>query len=114
IGDIKPNLRVDDLPQRIARVIDTLTPHESELQDQDGHWDALRLRPYVTLDNKIDGASVVLLDIHTINQALEQLERQSSAAASSRRSSGIRSQGSGARGQLAATADTDPGEQNRP
>jgi two-component system CheB/CheR fusion protein len=86
IGDIKPNLRLDDLPQRITRVIDTLTPHEAEVQDQDGHWYALRIRPYVTLDNKIDGASVVLLDIHTIKQALEQLQRQSQSEVRSQRS----------------------------
>ena len=33
------------------------------MQDAAGHWYSLRIRPYVTLDNKIDGASVVLLDI---------------------------------------------------
>ena len=55
--------------------IDTLTPHESEVQDRDGHWYSLRIRPYVTLENKIDGASVVLLDIDTLKKALEQLRQ---------------------------------------
>ncbi len=45
-------------------MIDTLTPlEERRIQDKDGRWFVLRVRPYVTLDNKIDGASVILLDI---------------------------------------------------
>jgi two-component system CheB/CheR fusion protein len=63
IGDIKPNLQIPDLSQLIAGVIDSLRPWEDEVQDRDGHWYALRIRPYVTLDNKIDGASIALLDI---------------------------------------------------
>lgn len=76
ISDIKPNLQVDDLAQQIVRVIDTLTPHESEVQDKNGRWHSLRIRPYVTLDNKIDGASVVLLDIDTFKRALDQARQQ--------------------------------------
>lgn len=68
ISDIKSNLRVADLVALIVAVIDTLTPHEAEVQDQAGHWFLLRIRPYITLDNKIDGASVVLLDIDSIKR----------------------------------------------
>lgn len=63
ISDMKSNLRLDDFPGLVARVIDSLAPFEGEVQDQAGRWHSLRIRPYVTLDNKIDGASVVLLDI---------------------------------------------------
>jgi two-component system CheB/CheR fusion protein len=73
ISDIKPNLQVGDLGQLATGVIDTLEPHESEVQDREGHWYSLRIRPYITLENKIDGASIVLLDIDTIKRALEQL-----------------------------------------
>jgi two-component system CheB/CheR fusion protein len=72
IGDIKPRLDLDDLPRRITAVIDTLAPHESEVRDADGHWYLLRIRPYVTLDSKIDGASVVLLDIDSVRRAMEK------------------------------------------
>ena len=41
ISDIKPNLEVDDLPRLITGVIDTLAPHEGEVQDKDWqHWAA--------------------------------------------------------------------------
>jgi two-component system CheB/CheR fusion protein len=78
ISDIKPNLAETDLAQLIAGVIDTLTPLEREVKDKEGHWYALRIRPYVTVDNMIDGASVVLLDIDSIKKALEQVHGGSS------------------------------------
>jgi len=69
IGDIKPNLQIPDLEQLIAEVIDTLQPQESEVQDRDGHWYSLSIRPYVTLDKKIDGASIALMDIDRYKQS---------------------------------------------
>jgi two-component system CheB/CheR fusion protein len=72
ISDIKPNLKLPDFAEQIGRVIDTLTPLERETQDKEGRWYALRIRPYVTLDNKIEGASITLLDIESIKRSLEQ------------------------------------------
>jgi two-component system CheB/CheR fusion protein len=68
ISGIKPNLELDDFPGVIARVIDTLTPYEGEARDKAGRWHSLRIRPYVTMDSKIDGASIVLLDIDSIRR----------------------------------------------
>jgi two-component system CheB/CheR fusion protein len=68
ISDINPNLNLPNVVRLIQQVIDTLTPHECEVQDKDGHWYSLRIRPYITLDNKIDGASLVLLDIDSLRQ----------------------------------------------
>jgi two-component system CheB/CheR fusion protein len=70
IGDIKPNLALDDLSGLIARVIDSLTPYEGQVQDKGGHWFSLRIRPYVTLDNKIDGASILLVDVDSVRKTL--------------------------------------------
>src|SRR5262249_44749032 len=70
ISDIKPNLNLPDFPALIAGVIDTLTPLEREIQDRDGRWYSLRIRPYVTLENKIDGASITLVDIDSIKRGL--------------------------------------------
>ncbi len=68
IGHIKPNLRLDDFPGLIARVIDSLTAFEGEVQDVAGRWYSLHVRPYVTTDSKIDGASIVLVDIDSIRR----------------------------------------------
>ena len=76
ISDIKPNLQLDDIGGEIAKVIDTLAPLEREVQTNDRRWYSLRIRPYVTLDNKIDGASIVLLDIDSIKRHLEQVKQE--------------------------------------
>jgi two-component system, chemotaxis family, CheB/CheR fusion protein len=84
ISDIKPNLKVEDLGGLITSVIDTLTPYEGEVQDGAKRWYSLRIRPYVTLDNKIDCASIVLLDIDSIKRSLDRLQHpQGSQARSS-------------------------------
>jgi two-component system, chemotaxis family, CheB/CheR fusion protein len=72
IGVIKPDLEVEDLAGMIARVIDTVTPYEGQVKNKAGSLYSLRIRPYVTQDNKIDGASVVLLDIDSIRRHLQQ------------------------------------------
>jgi two-component system CheB/CheR fusion protein len=69
ISDIHPNLEVMDLMPQITAVIDQLTPHQSEIQDKEGCWYSLRIRPYITIDGKIDGASIVLLDIDKYKQS---------------------------------------------
>jgi two-component system CheB/CheR fusion protein len=71
ISDIKPNLEIPDLAGIIAGVIDSLASHESTVQDTGGHLHYLRVGPYITLDKTIDGASVVLIDIDSIQRGLE-------------------------------------------
>jgi two-component system CheB/CheR fusion protein len=71
ISDIKPNLDVPDLARVITGVIDSLTPYEGEIKDLTGRWYSLRVRPYVTLESKIDGASIVLVDIDAYRKLLD-------------------------------------------
>ncbi len=71
ISDIKSNLQRTDLAELIARVIDTLAPHEGGAVDRDGRRYSLRIRPFITQENKIDGASVVLLDVESLRAALQ-------------------------------------------
>jgi two-component system, chemotaxis family, CheB/CheR fusion protein len=69
VGDIKLNVPVDDLEKQLAEVIDTVSVREMEVQDKQGRWFSLRLRPYKTLENKIDGAVIVLVDVDTLKRA---------------------------------------------
>jgi two-component system, chemotaxis family, CheB/CheR fusion protein len=71
ISDIKPNLDLPDLAKLITRVIDSLTPYEGVVRDQEGRRFYLRVRPYVTLDKTIDGAWIVLLDVSAFGAAAE-------------------------------------------
>jgi two-component system CheB/CheR fusion protein len=74
LGDINLNLNVPDLEQQILDVINTLSVKEQEVQDHNGRWYDLRIRPYRTIDNKIDGAVVILVDIDALKRSGEQLQ----------------------------------------
>src|SRR5262249_16666456 len=52
ISDMQPNLVFDDFAGLIAGVIDSLAAYEGVARDKAGHWYSLRVRPYVTMDNK--------------------------------------------------------------
>jgi len=69
IMDIQTRLSMDDLEPRIRRVIETLNPEETELQDRQGFWHVLHVRPYRTGDNRIEGAVLVLVDIDQTRRA---------------------------------------------
>lgn len=74
ITDIKPNIDVPDLKELILDAIETVRTTEREVQDRSGHWYSLRIRPYRTEDNKMDGAVLVLVDIGSIRQNTKQLQ----------------------------------------
>ena len=39
------------------------------MQDRQGHWYLLRIRPYKGADNRIDGAVIALVDIDAAKRA---------------------------------------------
>jgi len=65
VTDVKPNVKTPDLRKAIQRTIDSLEIQEFRVEDHEGRWYSMRIRPYRTLDNKIDGVVIVLLDIDT-------------------------------------------------
>ena len=78
IGDVRHNLVLEarsrgglapDLESLIADVIDTVQEREREVRDREGRWYSLRVRPYLTLDNKVDGAVLVLVDIDDLKRS---------------------------------------------
>jgi two-component system, chemotaxis family, CheB/CheR fusion protein len=73
--DIKPNLRISDLDEVLSGVIDDVETREREVQDQDGKSYLMRVRPYRTMDNRIDGAVIAFFDIDPIKRSLEQVNR---------------------------------------
>src|SRR5207244_1582728 len=71
LSDMNRSVLVPSLEQTIREVIDNLTTLEREVQDREGRWFSLRIRPYRTRDNKIEGAVIVLVDIDDLKRALE-------------------------------------------
>ena len=72
IGDLKSNLHVPDFEALVKGVVTSLTPLEREVQDVDGRWYLMRVRPYLTLDSRVDGAVLAFVDIDPLKRTLEQ------------------------------------------
>ena len=73
IGNIRPNVNIANLEQKLAEVIETLSTHEAEVQDFNGRWYVFRIRPYRTEENKIEGAVLVLVDIDDIKRSGDKI-----------------------------------------
>jgi two-component system CheB/CheR fusion protein len=74
ISDIRPNVRVAHLDQLIKEVMHSVTPKELEVQDVDERWYRMQIRPYKTVDNKIDGAFLTMVDVDTLKRAQQEAE----------------------------------------
>ncbi|MEI6149183.1 MAG: CheR family methyltransferase, partial [bacterium] len=72
ITDVKLRVEVPGLDKHIADVIDSLQAREMEIKDHLGHWWSIRIRPYRTVDHKIDGAVVMFVDIDLLKMGLER------------------------------------------
>ena len=73
-SDIRSALDVSDLEQMIAEVMDTLNSKEQEVQTLSGSWYNLRIHPYRTTENVIDGVVILLLDIDALKRSARTLE----------------------------------------
>ena len=73
ISDIRLDLSISNLESLLQEVSETLVMHESEVQDLEGRWYLLRIRPYRTSDNKIEGVVVVVVDIDQLRRSQQSL-----------------------------------------
>jgi two-component system CheB/CheR fusion protein len=71
---IQHNLQISNLDVITAQVIDSLNTFQKEVVDTNGRWYSLRIRPYKTTDNQIDGAVISLIDIDEMKRSLVLLE----------------------------------------
>jgi two-component system CheB/CheR fusion protein len=74
IGDIVSNLvgygtLVDD----VKKVLDTLQPMEVAVESKDGHAFNMRLQPYRTLENVVEGAVITFVDVTEMKRTAEAL-----------------------------------------
>ena len=74
VGHIVSNLvGYDRLVADVQAVLDTLIPKEVEVQTQAGEWYTMRILPYRTLDNVIEGAVITFVDITEARQWVEDV-----------------------------------------
>jgi two-component system CheB/CheR fusion protein len=63
ITDFTHRLNYDGLGGDVQQVMHDLAAVEREVESRDGRWHMMRLRPYRTIDNRIDGVVVTFVDV---------------------------------------------------
>ncbi len=72
VGHIVSNLQgYDRLTADVQAVLDTLIPRVEQVRSVDGRWYSMRIQPYRTLDNVIEGAVITFVDITEMKGAEE-------------------------------------------
>jgi two-component system CheB/CheR fusion protein len=77
LTDINPNVEMPTLPKMIRSVIDNLTPVEQKVFDTHGSEYSLRVRPYRTRENVINGVVITLVDINQPSKSHSEGESSS-------------------------------------
>ncbi len=68
ITDINTNFNNANLEKAILEVTDTLVSMEKEAQDRRGNWYSVQIRPFRTVENKIDGVIITYIDIEPVKR----------------------------------------------
>jgi two-component system CheB/CheR fusion protein len=76
ITDFTHQLEYDDLVEDARTVLASLVPAGREIRRKNGQWYDVRILPYRTLDDKIDGVVVTFVDI-TERRQVEEVLRES-------------------------------------
>jgi two-component system CheB/CheR fusion protein len=74
VTDIAMPMEIPSFSKLVFDVFDSLAPKDLEVQDGQGHWWSVRIRPYKTTEHKIDGAVVAVVDIDAIKSNLLLME----------------------------------------
>jgi two-component system, chemotaxis family, CheB/CheR fusion protein len=83
VGDLVSKLHYDGLVDDAREVLRTLVFKEREVQGQDGAWYLMRILPYRTMENVIDGLVVTFVDTTKIKSLQEEARRVLDALRSS-------------------------------
>ncbi len=79
ITDFAHQLEYEDLVKDARTVLADLAPIRREIRSRNGRWYDMRVRPYRTVDDKIDGVVLTFVDVserHQVEQALRESERR--------------------------------------
>ena len=78
ITDLSSDLRYPELAEDALEVLRTLAPAEKPIAARDGRWFTVRIMPYRTLDDRIDGVVITFADT-TVAKTLEAELRRTQA-----------------------------------
>ncbi len=81
ISDFTHRFVYEDLQRDAHQVISTLIPIENEIATHDGHWVTVHVRPYRTVEDRIEGVVLTFVDITARRQAEDALSEELRAMA---------------------------------
>ncbi|MGO9950806.1 MAG: CheR family methyltransferase [Dissulfurispiraceae bacterium] len=84
LSHIVSNLKYSDIVADVRKVLDSLMYKETQVQTKDGHWYTMRIMPYRTHDNAIDGAVINFIDITAMREMGTSLQKQEGSAQKAR------------------------------
>jgi two-component system CheB/CheR fusion protein len=73
-SDLRADFDAMDLEVMTREVLETLNTQEQEIQTRSGYWYSVRIRPYRTTENQIDGVTMVFMDIDALKRHAATLE----------------------------------------
>ncbi len=68
ISDITTKINYVDLAEDAQQVLDTLVKKELEMETEDGVWYTMKMMPYRTTENVIDGVVITFVDVTRIKE----------------------------------------------
>ena len=74
ITDFAHQLDYDGLTADARTLLANLAPIQREVQSRNGRWYDVRMRPYRTVDDKIDGVVITFVDVTAQKQAAERMD----------------------------------------
>ncbi len=72
IGDVTVKVEYPAIAEHAREVLDRLRPFEGEVKAKDHQWFLMRMAPYRTLDNMIDGVVITFTDITESRRATRE------------------------------------------
>jgi two-component system CheB/CheR fusion protein len=75
IGDLVSNLHYSTLVEDAREVLRTLVYKETEVRAEDGSWYLMRIMPYRTTENMIDGLVITFVNVSKVRSLQAQTER---------------------------------------
>jgi two-component system CheB/CheR fusion protein len=72
LSDLTSTIPYDGLMQDCEQVLNDLVSKETEIRDKDGHWYEVKIMPYRTTDNVIDGVVISFINIDRYKRIEEE------------------------------------------
>jgi two-component system CheB/CheR fusion protein len=76
ITDLASQLRYPELVEDVRKVLKTLDPAEKPIGAKDGRWFTVRIMPYRTMDDQLDGVVITFADITVAKATAAKLSVQ--------------------------------------